>query len=128
MLRHTLLRTIASASALTIGSALAQSPALSADFPVGSYQAMELVVLFDGKGQFLVKKGESMEVSGTFSVQEKRIELTDLKGPWACTSPGQQKGTYNWKLDGDALTFSKVADACDDRAQTLIGVNWKRRK
>jgi hypothetical protein len=69
-----------------------------------------------------------LEVAGTYAVKESRIELTDVKGPWACTGPGQQKGTYDWKFDGTALSFSKVADSCDDRTKSLIPTAWKLQK
>jgi hypothetical protein len=57
-----------------------------------------------------------------------QIELTDVAGPWACSNPGQQKGTYKWKANSAALTFSKVADTCDDRPKTLVSTAWKPQK
>jgi hypothetical protein len=128
MLERPLDRSFLCAAALTIFSALALSPVFAADFPKGSYEAKDLVLTFDEKGQFHVNNGETTEVSGNYSVQGSRLELTDVKGPWACTKPGQQTGTYTWKFDTSALTFSKVADSCDERSGSLVPLTWKRRK
>jgi|HubBroStandDraft_5_1064220.scaffolds.fasta_scaffold289054_2 hypothetical protein len=128
MSKYPLIRSIACTSACLICSALALSPALAADFPAGRYKAQDILLSFDDKGQFQVNNGATLEVSGTYSVKEGRIELTDVKGPWACTDSGQQKGTYDWKFDGTALTFSKVTDSCDDRAKSLVPAAWKRQK
>jgi hypothetical protein len=112
-------------SALTIASALAISPVFAAGFPIGTYQAKGLLLAFDEKGGFHVEQAGTTEVSGSYSVRGGQIELTDVKGPWACTTAGQQKGTYNWKLDNTVITFSKVADSCDDRSGTLVSASWK---
>lgn len=122
------MRSIARVSMLTVCSALAVSPVFAAGFPVGSYQVKDLTLSFDDKGQFHVNMGETTEVSGTYSVKGGRIDMTDVKGPWACTESGQQTGSYKWKLDGAVLTFSKVADSCDARSGTLVPVAWKSRK
>ena len=128
MLNRTLLRSVVSAAALTICTAPAYSSAFAADLPTGRYEAKDLRLFFDETGLFHVTKGEITEVSGTYTVQGGRIELTDVKGPWACTNPGQQTGTYNWKFDGATLTFSKISDSCDDRSASLVPAAWKRQK
>ena len=128
MLNRTLLRSIVSGSAFMICTTAAYSAAFAADLPTGRYEAKDLRLFFDETGLFHVTKGEITEVSGTYTVQGGRIELTDVKGPWACTNPGQQTGTYNWKFDGATLTFSKISDSCDDRSATLVPATWKRQK
>ena len=128
MSERTSIRSVVSASMLTVCSALALSPVFAAGFPTGSYQAKNLTLTFDDKGQFHVNMGETTEVSGSYSVKGGQIELTDVKGAWACTNPGQQTGSYNWKLNGTALTFSKVTDGCDERSKTLVPVAWKAQK
>jgi hypothetical protein len=115
-------------SALAVCSVIVISMAFAADFPVGRYEAKGLILTFDDKGQFQVSSGSTPEVSGNYAVQGSRIELTDIKGPWACTSAGQQTGTYTWKLDSAVLNFTKVADSCEDRSGTLAPVGWKRQK
>jgi hypothetical protein len=128
MLKRKLVRSFVCASAVTICSNFVLSAVFAADFPVGSYEAGDLRLTFDDKGQFHVNKGATTEVSGKYSVKGGQIELTDVKGPWACTNAGQQTGTYDWKFDSSALTFSKVADSCDDRSGTLLPAAWKRGK
>jgi hypothetical protein len=128
MSKPTSIGSIVSTSACAICSILSSSPVLAVDFPAGSYKAQDLSLVFDGKGQFHVNNGGTTEVSGAYSVQQGRVELTDVKGPWACTGPGQQKGTYVWTFNGTALTFIKVADSCDERFKTLVPASWQLQK
>ncbi len=122
------IRSIISTSACAIPAILALSAALAGDFPLGSYQAKELTLVFDSKGQFQVNIAGKTKVSGTYSVQQGKVEVTDVKGPWACTKPGEQKGTYAWTFNGTALTFLKVADSCEDRYKTLVPAKWQLQK
>jgi hypothetical protein len=128
MSKHSSIGLIVSTSVCAICSILASSPVLAIDFPAGSYKAQDLSIVFDGKGRFQVNNSGTTEVSGTYSVQQGRVELTDLKGPWACTGSGQQKGTYVWTFNGTALTFIKVADSCDERFKTLVPASWQLQK
>jgi hypothetical protein len=128
MTKHLLIRWISSASACAISSLVALSPAFAADFPTGTYKAQDLSLVFDGKGQFHVSDGKTTEVSGTYTVVQGQVELTDVKGPWACTKSGQQKGTYVWSWNGTALTFLKVTDSCEERSKTLAPASWQLQK
>ena len=116
--------------ALGICSALAISPAFAADFPAGTYAVKKApyTLSFDDKGQFHVNKGDTLEVAGSYSVKAGELQLTDNSGPWACTKPGEQTGTYAWKYASAVLTFSKVADKCEDRVRSLIGLAWSQQK
>jgi len=116
--------------ALAICSTLAFSPAFAADFPTGTYAAKKApyTLSFDEKGQFHVNKGDTLEVAGSYSAKASELELTDSSGPWACTKAGEQTGTYAWKYENAVLTFSKVADKCEDRARSLIKLAWKAQK
>lgn len=116
--------------ALAICSTLAFSPAFAADFPTGTYAAKKApyTVTFDEKGQFHVNKGDTLEVAGNYSAKAGELELTDNSGPWACTKAGEQTGTYAWKYEHAVLTFSRVADKCEDRARSLINLVWKSQK
>jgi len=118
------------APALAVCSILAISPALAADFPAGTYAVKQApyTVTFEGKGQFHVQQGKTLEVSGTYSVKGDEVQLTDQSGPWACTKAGEQTGTYAWKYESGALTFSKVADKCEDRVKSLVNLAWERQK
>jgi hypothetical protein len=110
--------------------ALPAGVAFAADFPTGTYEAKgtPITVSFNDKGQFHVNKGETLEVTGTYSVKTGELQLTDSQGPWACTKTGEQTGIYAWKYENAALTFSKVADKCEDRVNSLVKVAWKRQK
>lgn len=115
--------------AIAVCAICASLPLLAApaqEFPVGSYHAKDMSVVFDAKGKFSVSAGGTTEVSGTYVVQQGRVELTDVTGPWACTKAGQKKGTYIWSWNGTALTFLKVTDSCDERSQTLVPLTWQR--
>ncbi len=117
------------AYALAICSILAFSPAFAADFPTGTFQAKKApyAVSFDDSGQFRVKQGDTLEVMGHYSAKASELEITDAEGPWACTKPGEQTGTYTWKYDNAVLTFIKVSDQCEDRVKSLVGLAWRRR-
>jgi hypothetical protein len=131
MLKNSTIRPIAGTFACAICSMLVSSPVFAADFPIGTYKAKEakdLSLEFDVKGQFHVNNGGTLGVSGTYKVIQGRVQLTDLKGPWACTKPKQQKGTYIWTWNGTALTFLKDSDLCDERSGTLVPATWELQK
>ena len=119
-----------SAYALAICSTLAISPALAADFPTGTYEVKTtpFTVSFDDKGQFHVNKGDTLEVSGNYSIKIGQLQLTDTQGPWACTKAGEQTGIYTWKYENAVLTLNKVADKCEDRVKSLVNLAWKLQK
>lgn len=106
---------------------LATLRALAADFPLGTYSPNggKTTVSVDGHGKFTVMNNGKLEVSGNYTVQDDKIQFTDIDGPGACKKDGQQTGTYRWSLENTAVSFKKVADACDDRADVVKGV-WKR--
>ncbi len=116
------------AAALLASLALALTPALAADFPIGSFAANggAVTMTFDGKGQFRVVKKDAMVVAGQYSIKGEQLEITDMQGPWACTKADEKTGTYRWTLDKSELTFSKVADRCEDRVQSLTSAKWQR--
>ena len=117
------------AGALLIGSTLAHSTALAGEFPQGTFEAKEApyTVSFDGKGRFQVNQGEMVEVSSTYSVNDKVLTLTDTQGPWACSKVGEQTGTYKWTYENAVLALSKVADKCEDRVKSLVSLAWKQK-
>jgi hypothetical protein len=128
MSKHSSIRSIVSTSVCALCSTLALSPVFAADFPAGSYKAHDLSLVFDGNGQFHVDNVGTTVVSGTYSVKQGRVELTDVKGPWACKGSEQQKGTYVWTFNGAALMFIKEADSCDERSKTLVPASWQLQK
>jgi hypothetical protein len=110
--------------------ALPAGAAFAADFPAGTYGAKgtPITVSFDDKGHFHVEKGETLEVTGNYSVKAGELTLTDSGGPWACTKADRQTGVYAWKYENAELTFSTVADKCQERVNSLIKLAWKRQK
>lgn len=122
-------RSLGAATLLT-SLTLALTSAFAADFPVGSFAANggTTTVTFDGKGQFRVAEKDATMVAGQYTTKGEQLEITDTQGPWACTKADEKTGTYRWKLDKSELTFSKVADRCQDRVQSLTTAKWQRQK
>ena len=117
------------ALALAAVSALAALPSwAAADFPFGAYTAKGLngTVTFDNQGQLRVMQGGKLMVGGAYTVSGDKIQLTDKEGPWACTKAGEQTGAYRWKFVGGVMAFTKVADPCTVRAQSLTDNVWKK--
>jgi hypothetical protein len=116
-------------AALLAPLTLAMTPAFAADFPIGSFAANggTTTMIFDGKGQFRVVEKDATVVSGQYTIKGEQFEITDMQGPWACTKAEEKTGVYRWKLDKSELTFSKVADRCEARVQSLAPVKWQRR-
>ncbi|MGH7025666.1 MAG: hypothetical protein ACREEB_19060 [Caulobacteraceae bacterium] len=113
--------------------ALASCPLLAtasaaADFPAGVYttKGAPETITFGDNGRVSVNKDGVLEVEGAYSVNGDQIQLTDERGPWACTKPGEQTGAYRWKSDHGQLSFTKVADACTDRANSILKHTWKK--
>jgi hypothetical protein len=106
---------------------LAFSTAFAADFPTGSYHSKGLVLTFAEGQQWHLNQGKAVVVSGTYAIKGDQLEITDVDGPWACKTDGQQTGTYTWKVQNAVLTFAKVSDACNDRSDPMTSMKWKRR-
>lgn len=113
----------ASLLAATVATLVAPA-ASAADFPAGTYAASGVTLSFDGKGHFRGSQQDAVVVEGDYNVKGDQLEFADKSGPWAC--PAEQTGTYGWKPKGETLTFSKVADACDERVQSLTTRPWKK--
>jgi hypothetical protein len=115
---------VLSAATLLMASSLS---AFAADFPSGTYEANGLVVTFASNGKFHGEQGKETKITGTYAVSGDKVKFTDLGGPWACKKPNQT-GTYSWKTDGGALTFTKVSDACEDRVGSITHSSWQPHK
>jgi len=94
-------------------------------FPTGTYKAGEISIQFDDHGHVRVGQGDHILVEGQFVVSADQIKLTDESGPMAC-SKGEETGSYRWKYEGEALSFSKLDDPCDGRSGDLLGRQWKK--
>jgi hypothetical protein len=118
-----------SALALATCSAFTAAPTWAAsDFPAGVYSAKGLsaTVTFDDKGELRVMQRGVLKVEAAYAVTGDQIQLTDKRGPWACTKTGEQTGAYHWRFDKGVLVFTKVADQCKDRSDSLTGYAWKK--
>ena len=111
----------------SIASLLAMPLAAGAPtFPTGKYKAGEISLQFDGGGHFKVNTGDQAVVEGVYTASADQITLTDKSGAWACSSKGEETGTYGWKYAGGTLTLSKVEDHCEGRAGDLPQRGWQR--
>jgi hypothetical protein len=113
---------------LAMTVAVAASPVFAdTGFPGGDYAAGQIVLHFEPSGHMRLTKADQVLVAGDYTVQADRISLTDRSGPMACEK-GQETGVYHWKLEHDALTLTKVDDACDGRSGDLAAQTWKRQR
>jgi len=85
-------------------------------FPTGAFAAGPFTLTFNGDGSYTVAAEDKVVVKGTYTATDDEILLKDTEGEYACVN---QPGKYKWKYDGKAITFSKVEDACEGRAQAL---------
>jgi hypothetical protein len=106
--------------------------ARAAEFPTGSYSGSrpngdQIVLKFEDSGKFsLTDKDGKLLVAGTYKPTKNEIEFTDENGPLA--SKGAKPGKYDWKLESDKLTFTKVEDESEGRQKGLTRPTWTRQK
>ena len=99
--------------------------AVASGFPVGSYISGPYTLKFEPNGSFRVIKSGVALVEGTYRVNGDQLQITDKRGPFACTGKGLATGTYTWSVETGTLRFSKVQDNCSDRAQSFTEP-WKK--
>jgi hypothetical protein len=93
-------------------------------FPTGKFGAQGFVINFGADGRHAVMQDGNVVVEGTYKVTGDQIEMTDLKGQYACAESGA--GTFKWKYEGEALSFTKVTDSCEGRAGALTSGKWTK--
>jgi hypothetical protein len=99
-----------------------------AEFPKGSFSATsprgeKVALQFAEKEQFTLKSEDGkVLVTGTYKVSKSQIEFTDETGPLA--SKEAKPGKYEWKLESDKLTFSKIEDESEGRSRALTRIPW----
>ena len=101
--------------------------ARTADFKKGTYSATaggtKWSIRYADNSKVTVTKDGAALVEGTYKVTGDLLEVTDESGPMACG--GEQKtGKYKWKLEGKNLTFTKVEDECEGRANAMTAQAW----
>ncbi|HSR19391.1 MAG TPA: hypothetical protein VLL49_00620 [Anaerolineales bacterium] len=68
---------------------------------------------------------------GPFVLTADEILLQKDQGEGSCSRHSRgydftEEGRYNWKLDGDQLTFALISDECEGRTYFLIAQPWIR--
>jgi hypothetical protein len=121
-IRSIIIRTISVMSMIAMAVAVA-APA----FPTGTFKAGDISIQFDDHGHVKVSEGDHTLVDGRFVANADQIKLTDESGPMACPKD-EATGSYRWKYEGEALSFSSLDDRCDGRSGDLSGRQWKKEK
>ena len=113
------------ASSLAIAAVAVCAYGASA-FPGGTYTMDDMALTFADHGRLELTANDKNVLKGTWSADGSKVMLTDVSGSYACKAPNAT-GVYGWKVNGDAITFTKQKDGCDDRAGALDGKTWKRK-
>jgi hypothetical protein len=136
------------ATLVVVGLALSGPSAWSQESLVGTYAATlhvedvkipagseiptaqiagEWSVAFGADHTYSVKQNNIEQVTGTYTLQGDELELTDTSGEFACKGGDAPQGVYRVKLDGPALTFTKVKDEeCAGRVATITAKPFQR--
>ena len=113
------------ACAIGVMAAAARPATATETFPAGTYSAGEFSVQFDGSGNVRFSHKDELLVSGEFKTNGDQIRFTDKSGSMACLDAAQKTGVYRWKYAAGMLSFTKLEDRCDGRAQDLTAQPWK---
>ena len=111
--------------------ALFAAPALFAgEFPTGKFtnkgpDGNTWTISFDGKGKVTVFREDKEVVKVDYKVTKDEIEFSNETGEIA--DKDAKPGTYKWKLDGKKLTFTKIKDDAEGRAQALTSGSWEKK-
>ena len=104
----------------------------AAEFPKGSFWAMsprgeKITFRFEEKEKFTLKSEDGkVLVTGTYKVSKNQIEFTDETGPLA--SKDAKPGKYEWKLESEKLSFTKIEDESEGRSKGLTRAPWTLEK
>jgi len=111
---------------LLAGALLASPLPPKTEFPTGAYVSGDFTVVFGADGSFSVSEKSDLVVEGAYTVEADRISFIDKQGRYACTAEGE--GKYNWKQNGETLSFTKIADDCPGRTKILTMQPLTRQK
>lgn len=70
--------------------------------------------------------GMRPRAEGPYSLSADQLILGADTGSYACTKFGVEQGTYQWKLEGDQLNLTAIADECEDRSVLFIVGSWTK--
>jgi hypothetical protein len=104
----------------------------AAEFPKGSFWTLsprgeKVTLKLEDKDKFTLKgEAGNVMVTGTYKFSKNQIEFTDEAGPMAARDA--KPGKYEWKIESDKLTFSKIDDESDGRSKGLTRTPWTSEK
>lgn len=101
------------------------------DFPKGTFTIKhpsggDISITFDGKSKVTVKANGEEMVQCDYKVTKDQVEFSNETGPKG--NADAKPGTYKWKVDGKKLTFTKVTDESEGRAQALTFGTWEKKE
>jgi hypothetical protein len=126
LIRHATFSTsIAILCLVAVGRASAE------DFPKGTFTLKGpddkvASITFDGKGKLSVKVDDEDIVQCDYKVTKDQVEFSNETGPRA--NSDAKPGTYKWKLTGKKLTFTKIKDDSQGRAEALTFGTWEKKE
>jgi hypothetical protein len=71
-----------------------------------------------GSTVHMVRNGKLVIVAKAIRIGIRRLRLSDLSGPYAC-SKAEGNGVYTYRLAGGRLTFTVISDKCIGRKLVL---------
>jgi hypothetical protein len=93
---------------------------------VGKWVGTMVTFTLNGDGTFhAVGANQAMyDVTGTYTVADCQLSLTDLTGTNAC--PASQVGVYAFAVSGAQMTLTLVSDACQGRVMGAGGKTYTK--
>jgi hypothetical protein len=119
---------IAAANSIPLEENAAMAPAGFAagdKFPIGSYEIFveeeKGILTFTADGRIIGEKVDGGQIiEGRYTIQGDELVVKDMKEKQGKTEKGcAGEGKYKWSFDGQALSFTRIADDCEGRAMAL---------
>ncbi len=78
-------------------------------------------------GRYELRRDSLPRVVGRYRVSGDTIHLTDVEGPWACTTAATVSAAYRWTPNANGFVLTPLAnDACNRRRNRLAGTSFIR--
>jgi len=100
----------------------------AARFPTGSYKANngtnDIVLAFDTTGTLDVLVDGQAFSKGTWEAKADTLSFGPVTGPegYGCAAGAK----YQWSIAENRITFTRLADDCEIRMQSLTGLAWTK--
>lgn len=91
-------------------------------------QGMSLTISWtfdDGTYLMDMNNDGAIEVEGKFEIVSDTLNVWDLKGNMAC--PENEKGSFTFEINGEALKIALVEDPCPGRSMITPNASWTRK-